>query len=117
MRDGDKYRFNLQFPANTEDAEKVGELLEKLGKRKSAFVVTAIVDYLRNHPDFRIDHPADTPRRIYKAEIEEMIRAIIDEKIAGGLISSDTKNDSDADLTDEVDSDVMTLLGNVHLFE
>ena len=37
-RDG-VYRFNLQFPADTQEHIRVGEVLERLGKRKSSLVV------------------------------------------------------------------------------
>lgn len=40
-RDG-VYRFNLQFPADTQEHIRVGEVLERLGKRKSSLVVVAL---------------------------------------------------------------------------
>ena len=48
-RDG-VYRFNLQFPADTEERIRVGEVLERLGKRKSSLVVAALGEYLDRHP-------------------------------------------------------------------
>ena len=40
-----KYRFTLQFPADTERRIRAGELLEQLGNRKSAVVVAALCEY------------------------------------------------------------------------
>ena len=40
-RDG-VYRFNLQFPSDSEERIRVGEVLERLGKRKSHLVVAAL---------------------------------------------------------------------------
>lgn len=40
-RDG-VYRFNLQFPADTQEHIRVGEVLERLGKRKSSLIVAAL---------------------------------------------------------------------------
>jgi len=45
------YRFSLQFPGDTEAQVRVGELLEQLGRRKSGFIVRAIISYLDSHPD------------------------------------------------------------------
>ena len=47
-RDG-VYRFNLQFPADTQEHIRVGEVLERLGKRKSSLVVAALGEYLDRH--------------------------------------------------------------------
>lgn len=51
MRKNGKYRFSLQFPAETEEQIQAGELLERLGNRKSAVVVAALGEYLTAHPD------------------------------------------------------------------
>ena len=50
-RDG-VYRFNLQFPADTQEHIRVGEVLERLGKRKSSLVVAALGEYLDRHPQW-----------------------------------------------------------------
>ena len=50
-RDG-VYRFNLQFPADTQEHIRVGEVLERLGKRKSHLVVAALGEYLDRHPQW-----------------------------------------------------------------
>lgn len=46
MRKDGKYRFTLQFSANSEEQIRVGELLEKLGNRKSTIIVSALSDYI-----------------------------------------------------------------------
>lgn len=45
------YRFSLQFPGDTEAQVRVGELLERLGRRKSGFIVRAVISYLDSHPE------------------------------------------------------------------
>ena len=117
MRDGDRYRFNLQFTASTQEAERAGEMLEMLGKRKSQFVVTAVTEYLKNHPDFRIDKTIDTPQRVYKVELEKMIRAIIEERLSGYDISTEKPELGKTAIPDEIDSGIMAMLGNIQLFE
>ena len=44
-RDG-KYRFSLQFRSETDEQVQAGELLERLGNRKSAVVVAALNAYI-----------------------------------------------------------------------
>ena len=50
VRNNGKYRFSLQFPAETEEQIQADELLERLGNRKSAVVVAALGEYLAAHP-------------------------------------------------------------------
>ena len=50
MRKNGKYRFTLQFPAETEEQIRAGELLERLGNRKSAVIIAALDEYLQAHP-------------------------------------------------------------------
>ncbi len=45
MKKDGKYRFSLQFSADSEEQVRAGELLERLGNRKSAVVVAALNDY------------------------------------------------------------------------
>ena len=51
MRTEHGYKFTLQFPANTDEQQMVGELLEGLGSRKSRLIVTALSEYIQTHPE------------------------------------------------------------------
>ena len=53
MRKDGKYRFTLQFGADSEDQIRVGELLENLGNRKSTIIVSALTDYINAHPELQ----------------------------------------------------------------
>lgn len=55
MKKNGKYRFTLQFDSNSDENKLVGECLEQLGHQKSKFVITAILGYLRDNPDFTPD--------------------------------------------------------------
>ena len=46
-----KFRVSLQWGNDTAEKIQAGELLERLGNKKSEFVVLAIAEYLENHPD------------------------------------------------------------------
>ena len=56
MRKDGKYRFTLQFSADSEDQIRVGELLENLGNRKSTIIVLALSDYIKAHPELQSGH-------------------------------------------------------------
>ena len=56
MKKDGKYRFSLQFSADSEEQVRAGELLERLGNRKSAVVVAALNDYLDSNPNLQDAH-------------------------------------------------------------
>lgn len=41
-----KFRFSLQWGNDTEEKARAGELLERMGNKKSEFVVLAVTEYL-----------------------------------------------------------------------
>ena len=51
MKKNGKYRFSLQFPNESEVQKTVGDFLERMGNRKSSFIVLALWEYLQNHPE------------------------------------------------------------------
>lgn len=51
MRKGDKYRFSLQWTADTQEGIAAGEFLNRLGNKKSDIVVMAVWAYLQAHPE------------------------------------------------------------------
>ena len=51
VRRDDTFRFSLQWQANTQERVAVGEFLNKLGNKKSDFIVMTIWEYLQQHPE------------------------------------------------------------------
>ena len=51
MKKDGKYRFSLQFSDKTEENRMVGELLERMGNRKSTLIVDAVREYLVHHQE------------------------------------------------------------------
>lgn len=86
MKIDGKYRFSLQFGADSEERIRIGELLESLGNKKSAFVVAALREYLQLHPEFNTSGCSIKIKTEYKcdmSEVEKIIRRIIEEKFSG----------------------------------
>ena len=86
-RDG-KYRFSLQFGSETREQVQAGELLERLGNRKSAVVIAALNAYIAAHPELAEPAPVSVKidGGIRREALEQMIRSIIDERIANGQL-------------------------------
>ncbi len=118
MKIDGKYRFNLQFPAETEEQIQAGELLERVGNRKSAIVVEALSAYLQSHPEVlgaekKIEIHS-TPK-YDREEIEQMIRRAVQEHF-----QSDPSLRERMPLQiseDDISDDISEMLDNLDLFQ
>ena len=85
-----KFRFSLQWGADSEEKVRVGHLLEKLGNKQSAFIVLAVTEYIREHqeavlPGGKISitvQPTLTADQL-QAMVREMAMATVTELMAG----------------------------------
>ena len=85
MRKDGKYRFTLQFSANSEEQIRVGELLEKLGNRKSTIIVSALSDYINAHPELQSGYSkieVKVAPAFDRSQMERLIRSIVEEKLS-----------------------------------
>ena len=81
MKAQDKYRFSLQWGADTAEKIQTGDLLGSLGNKKSEFVVAAVSEYLLNHPEILSD--GRRLQLVVKANYtKEQLMAMIREAIA-----------------------------------
>ena len=115
-RDG-VYRFNLQFPADTEERIRVGEVLERLGKRKSSLVVAALGEYLDRHPQWETPEvrvKIEQQSAMSREKLEELVRQLVEEKLASLLVAS---QEADPAVEEELDSDISQMLENLELFQ
>ena len=86
MKTNGKYRFTLQFQAETEEQIRAGEFLERLGNRKSAIIVEALNEYLTAHPNLltpQAQIQVKLSAGYRRTEIEELIRLILEERLSG----------------------------------
>lgn len=115
-RDG-VYRFNLQFPADTQEHIRVGEVLERLGKRKSSLVVAALGEYLDRHPQWETSEvrvKIEQQSAMSREKLEELVRELVEEKLASLPVSS---QEADPAVEEELDSDISQMLENLELFQ
>ena len=110
-RDG-RYRFSLQFGAETESQVRAGELLEKLGNKKSAVVV-------ETHPE--LCTPALTIRineenAMRREKLESLILGIVKEQIAHISIATGNNAPASDALPETLEDDIAQMLGNLDLF-
>lgn len=86
MKSGDTYRFSLSWPMDTEERILAGEFLNKLGNKKSRFLIQLICGYIGEHPEAM--NPKETIKIIVNSTsagdtLVDMIRTIIKTEFAG----------------------------------
>lgn len=115
-RDG-VYRFNLQFPADTQEHIRVGEVLERLGKRKSSLVVAALGEYLDRHPQWETPEvriKIEQQSALTREELEELVRELVEEKLT---VLPRSRREPSPVVGEEADSDISQMLENLELFQ
>lgn len=108
-----RYRFTLQFPADTENRILAGELLERLGNKKSAVIVAALGEYIERHPEL-LNHPVrlniETERGASRRDLEALVRRLVSEQLAS--ISPPAQPSAPS----SIDDDIARMLGNLDAF-
>lgn len=118
MKADGKYRFNLQFPAETQEQIQAGEFLERAGNRKSLLVVEAITAYLYAHPELLKEEgylKISTTQTVDRNAVEQMIRNVVREYFLSHPEMTEKKTSADSD--DELDADISQMLDNLELFQ
>lgn len=93
LRKDDKYRFSLQWSADTEERIRVGTFLELLGNKKSDFIVMAVMEYFQRHPEvvapgakIKITYqPLQTKEQLMET-VRGMVKASVDEFLSGKVV-------------------------------
>ena len=119
MKKDETYRFNLQFGADTAERIRAGELLEKLGNKKSAVIVPALNEYLDRHPELQttaLRIQIDDANALRKEKLEDMIRRIVQEQI-GYTAVSDRNQPAQESPPDSLEADITQMLDNLKLFQ
>ena len=116
MRKDGKYRFTLQFGADSEDQIRVGELLEKLGNRKSMIIVSALSDYINAHPELQSGYSrieVKVAPAFDRNQMERLIQSIVEEKLSELHTIADTSMSGTSEALEE---DITKMLDNLDMF-
>lgn len=131
MKKDGKYRFSLQFGSDSEKQVRAGEFLESLGKKKSIVVVEALNDYLLAHPELKEAHGRKIEVNVSggydRRRMEQIIRSIVEEKIAGLHLpdgsAADSQTTEPQGITSQeqwpeaVEDDIEQMLSNLDFFQ
>lgn len=116
MKQNGMYRYCIQFRANTESEIRAGELLEKLGRKKSAVIVATLLEYMDNHPESSEgDHGHVTVNTISIDTLETHISRLIEEKLRGIQLPPHSEG-IPQEQAEEVSQDIMDMLDDLNLF-
>ena len=118
MKTPDKYRFSLQWGAESDEKVQAGEFLERLGNRKSEFVVVAVTEYLISHPEalsLKQKLKIVVSPSITREQVETIVRSIIDEKMASAAPT--VRKSGDIGDYPATEPDVEEMLKNLDLFK
>ena len=115
MKKNGKYRFTLQFGMNSEQEIRAGEILEKMGNKKSKFLIAAINEYACNHPELNIGHDnrsgnmVSVPMDLLEIKIREILKHDIP-------ASETTESKPIATCSDTLDPNLISMLDDLDLF-
>lgn len=118
-----KFRFTLQWGTDSEEQVQAGRLLDKLGNKKSAFVVLAVTEYVRNHPEVAMPggkinimiQPTQSADQL-QGMVREMAMAAVTELMAGMTLVP-TSPQSDAQTAGPSQKDLDDMLKNLDIFK
>lgn len=105
------YRFSLQFREYTEEQIRAGELLERLGNKKSQIVVAALNEYMIAHPELEKSKCKLEIKSSFLYD-EEYIKRIIEGIIQSKFDDIQVPND----MPENIDNDISQMLDNIDLF-
>lgn len=123
LRD-DRYRFSLQWSADTEEKVRVGSLLERMGNKKSDFIVMAIMDYLQRYPDTDIPgtkikityHPVHTKEQL-RTMVQDLVKSSMSELMEGKPVVFAEDNQHSEMSPGPSEQDIDAMLASLKLFD
>jgi len=117
-----KYRFTLQWGSDSQEKVQAGELLQGLGNRKSEFIIMAVTEYVKSHPD--IISPRQRLKIIVKPaltreQVEEIVKSLIKEQLAGAaIVTNSNENNKSNGNSDSANPDgIDEILRNLEFFQ
>lgn len=124
LRRDDRFRFSLQWRADTEEKARVGALIEQLGNKKSDFIVMAVMDYLQRHPDMDIlgakikitYQPLHTKEQLLTM-VRDMVKSSMSELLGGTPVPTAGINQPSEAPQSPSEQDIDAMVASLKLFE
>lgn len=113
MKKNGKYRFSLQFGMDSDEEILAGELLERLGNKKSKVIIAAINEYVANHPDMENNRSNVTPQTIPMSLLETKIKEVFQKQTLNPTSSPGTNSKREVD---PIEKDLADMLEDLDLF-
>lgn len=120
MKKDGKYRFTLQFGADSEEQIRVGEFLESLGNKKSPVMVDVLNQYLLSHPELQKGNckiEVKMTSGYNQDRMEQIIRQIVEERIAKLQLIEIQSEDAQSEIPETMEDDIAQMLDNLDLFQ
>jgi len=113
----DKYRFTVQWAADSANKIRIGEALKGLGNKKSRLIVEAVSEYIKEHPESLSPgykyHPSFEPA-LTRNQVREIVRDMINTRLANANIMPfdnyiGNPGDQDTAGNDDIDAMIQNL--------
>ena len=120
MKKDGRYRFTLQFGADSQEQIRVGEFLESLGNKKSTVLVDVLNEYLLSHPELQEAHckiEVKVASGYNQDKIEQIIRKIVEERIAKMQLVEVQAEASQDGIPETMEDDIAQMLDNLDFFQ
>ena len=95
----------------------MGEVLERLGKRKSKLVVAALEEYLDRHPQWETPEvriKIEQQEVLSREKLEEVVQKLVEEKLASLTLAG---QEPAPVVEEKLDSDISQMLENLEMFQ
>ena len=127
MKKDGSYRYNLKFSCDEKKNVRAGELLEKLGNKKSVIVVEALNEYLDRHPDLEQENCEiriieESKKNVLPENWKDIVIKMIEERV--GVVQEpqfreaevESEGAQDAGTQEVSNDDVSQMLNNLETF-
>ena len=117
MKEKRAFRFSLQFPCKTLEQIQTGELLERMGNKKSRFIVHAVTEYIKMHPELAKPETNIQIQTSLSGLTRDDLRRVFEELlIEKGYISTDNAKLPQTDAANPTDNGIDEMLDNLGVF-
>lgn len=103
---------------DTNEEQRAGELLERLGKKKSPVVVAALNEYMVDHPEIlagkgNIQFHLSAPDQ---QQLENTVRRLVTELLGSGAVVTGAAQDAPPPAAQKVSDDILDMLTDLDMF-